>query len=326
MGGSPRRDAGQRRPGRAGAASARRRRQPQPRRGGRADLARAPRAGAAGDVHRVPEEGREYLGRLTEEHLSPPALRAAAWLREHLEDPPPTCRARTPSCRPDHRAGDARRASPPRRRRWSSTTCCSSSAASRPDRRRRRSATTTSAAPSSAANGRRWSSAIARTARSGSSRAKGSVNPPLSGSDSGVAQSAEHAAVNRGVVGSSPTPGASRSASAAFFDARQLLDQFGAALGAVVRPPQAASSSRFAANDGSSQQPPRRPAQRRRPAEAPRQREAGAGPGDPHRGLAHVADDRADQHRGAGAEGAGDGAVAAVGDHQARRRASAGCS
>ena len=39
-------------------------------------------------------------------------------------------------------------------------------------------------------------------------------------------------------------------------------------------------------------------------------------PRRPHRGLAHVADDRADQDRGAGAEGAGDGAVAAVGDDQ----------
>ena len=76
--------AAERRPGqggdqRAGAArrSARRR---------RADLARAPRAGAAGDVHREPEEGRGYLERLSEDHLSPLGARALRWLREHPED------------------------------------------------------------------------------------------------------------------------------------------------------------------------------------------------------------------------------------------------
>jgi DNA primase len=35
----------------------------------------------------IPGEGREYLARLTEHHLSPTGLRAAAWLREHPEDP-----------------------------------------------------------------------------------------------------------------------------------------------------------------------------------------------------------------------------------------------
>jgi DNA primase len=35
----------------------------------------------------VPNEGREYLARLTDAHLSPTGLRAAAWLREHPEDP-----------------------------------------------------------------------------------------------------------------------------------------------------------------------------------------------------------------------------------------------
>jgi DNA primase len=35
----------------------------------------------------LPGEGREYLTRLTEAHLSPSGLRAAAWLREHPEDP-----------------------------------------------------------------------------------------------------------------------------------------------------------------------------------------------------------------------------------------------
>lgn len=35
----------------------------------------------------LPGEGREYLARLTEEHLSPSGVRIAAWLREHPEDP-----------------------------------------------------------------------------------------------------------------------------------------------------------------------------------------------------------------------------------------------
>ncbi len=35
----------------------------------------------------LPGEGREYLARLTDDHLSPPGARAAAWLREHPEDP-----------------------------------------------------------------------------------------------------------------------------------------------------------------------------------------------------------------------------------------------
>ena len=35
----------------------------------------------------LPNEGREFLARLTEAHLSPTGLRAAAWLREHPEDP-----------------------------------------------------------------------------------------------------------------------------------------------------------------------------------------------------------------------------------------------
>jgi len=35
----------------------------------------------------MPGEGREYLARLTDAHLSPTGLRAAAWLREHPEDP-----------------------------------------------------------------------------------------------------------------------------------------------------------------------------------------------------------------------------------------------
>jgi DNA primase len=35
----------------------------------------------------LPGEGREYLARLSEAHLSPSGLRAAAWLREHPEDP-----------------------------------------------------------------------------------------------------------------------------------------------------------------------------------------------------------------------------------------------
>jgi DNA primase len=35
----------------------------------------------------LPEEGKDYLVRLTDAHLSPTGLRAAAWLREHPEDP-----------------------------------------------------------------------------------------------------------------------------------------------------------------------------------------------------------------------------------------------
>ncbi|HEX4669589.1 MAG TPA: DNA primase [Solirubrobacterales bacterium] len=35
----------------------------------------------------LPAEGREYLARLTDAHLSPSGLRAAGWLREHPEDP-----------------------------------------------------------------------------------------------------------------------------------------------------------------------------------------------------------------------------------------------
>ncbi len=35
----------------------------------------------------LPEEGKDYLARLTAEHLSPGGLRAAEWLREHPEDP-----------------------------------------------------------------------------------------------------------------------------------------------------------------------------------------------------------------------------------------------
>ncbi len=35
----------------------------------------------------MPAEGCEYLSRLTDAHLSPSGVRAAAWLREHPEDP-----------------------------------------------------------------------------------------------------------------------------------------------------------------------------------------------------------------------------------------------
>ena len=35
----------------------------------------------------LPEQGKDYLERLTAEHLSPGGLRAATWLREHPEDP-----------------------------------------------------------------------------------------------------------------------------------------------------------------------------------------------------------------------------------------------
>jgi DNA primase len=35
----------------------------------------------------LPDEGKEYLARLTEVHLSPSGMRAATWLREHPQDP-----------------------------------------------------------------------------------------------------------------------------------------------------------------------------------------------------------------------------------------------
>ncbi|HWT90317.1 MAG TPA: hypothetical protein VN179_04300, partial [Solirubrobacterales bacterium] len=35
----------------------------------------------------IPSEGREFLDKLTDAHLSPTGLRAAAWLRDHPEDP-----------------------------------------------------------------------------------------------------------------------------------------------------------------------------------------------------------------------------------------------
>jgi hypothetical protein len=35
----------------------------------------------------LPNEGKEFLTRLTDAHLSPSGLRAAAWLREHPQDP-----------------------------------------------------------------------------------------------------------------------------------------------------------------------------------------------------------------------------------------------
>jgi DNA primase len=35
----------------------------------------------------IPAEGRDYLARLTDAHLSPTGLRAAAWLRDHPRDP-----------------------------------------------------------------------------------------------------------------------------------------------------------------------------------------------------------------------------------------------
>lgn len=38
----------------------------------------------------LPEEGSGYLGRLTDEHLSPSGTHAAAWLRDHLDDPAST--------------------------------------------------------------------------------------------------------------------------------------------------------------------------------------------------------------------------------------------
>ena len=80
--------------------------------------------------------------------------------------------------------------------------------------------------------------------------------------------------------------------------------------------PQAAISPARAAKRGVGEDPPRRPAQRAGTAEAPGEGEAGARPVEAHRGLAHVAGDRGDQDRGAGAERPRHGAVAAVGDDQ----------
>jgi DNA primase len=62
---------------------------PAPRRQGGAELTsreRRERALLAMCVA-LPEEGREYLSRLTDEHLSPAGARAAEWLRAHPEDP-----------------------------------------------------------------------------------------------------------------------------------------------------------------------------------------------------------------------------------------------
>ena len=87
----------------------------------------------------LPEEGQDYLARLTEAHLSPTGLRAAAWLREH-PDRPGLEPARGPRAdRSGHRAGDAG----PRRARLARVDGAELSAA-RPaphrarDRRRRR--------------------------------------------------------------------------------------------------------------------------------------------------------------------------------------------
>src|SRR5580692_10545675 len=92
----------------------------------------------------------------------------------------------------------------------------------------------------------------------------------------------------------------------------ELLDQLGAAVGAVVgRTPggdlAGAGGEAWIAEDAAGG-----PAQRAGPTEAPRQRAADARPGDPHRGLAHVAGDRRDQHRSARPERPGDGPVATV--------------
>jgi DNA primase len=70
---------------------------PAPRRDGRAAASRPPAVELTSRERRErallamciarPEEGREYLARLSEAHLSPSGLRAAAWLRENPGDP-----------------------------------------------------------------------------------------------------------------------------------------------------------------------------------------------------------------------------------------------
>ncbi len=83
-------DAGERRR-RADAATARKRRPAPGRRtraAGRADLARTARAGAPGDVHRDPQPRARSIWRdLPTPTSRPTGRRAAAWLREHPEDP-----------------------------------------------------------------------------------------------------------------------------------------------------------------------------------------------------------------------------------------------
>src|SRR5258707_8116151 len=98
--------------------------------------------------------------------------------------------------------------------------------------------------------------------------------------------------------------------------ARQLLDQLGTALSAVVLRGPSLQFFRLLGEGRVLEHAQRSPAQWRWPAEAPGEGEATPGPGDPHRRLAHVADDRADQDRGSGRERASHGPVAAVRDDQ----------
>src|ERR1044072_2020181 len=105
-----------------------------------------------------------------------------------------------------------------------------------------------------------------------------------------------------------------------FLDVRatvgELLDQLSAAGGAVVLFAPGGKLTGALGEGAVAEEAASGPAQRRRAAEAPGEREPGLRPGTPHRGLAHVTDQRADQQRRAGAERPRDGAVAAVGDHQ----------
>jgi DNA primase len=72
--------------------------EPAPARTGAVPTAPPPRAGELTSRERrerallamciaLPDEGKEYLARLTDAHLSPTGLRAATWLREHPEEP-----------------------------------------------------------------------------------------------------------------------------------------------------------------------------------------------------------------------------------------------
>jgi Phage integrase family len=94
--------------------------------------------------------------------------------------------------------------------------------------------------------------------------------------------------------------------------AGQILDELRPARRAVVGPPPGRELTRSVGEREVGEDPLRRPAQRRRPAQPPRQRQPHLRPGDPHRRLTHVAGERAHEERRTGAERAGDGAVAAV--------------
>ena len=146
-------------------------------------------------------------------------------------------------------------------------------------------------------------------------------SPSPGGTRSGVAQLAEHSAVNRRVAGSSPAPGASRpaAASASVFQAP-----------AAPPVPRLARRRRAAAPKRRSRRPAprtarspsiRRAAHRseRRPPEPPGHHQARARPGHARAVLRHVADVRAAEDRDPRAERPRHRPVPAVADHQRGR-------